>query len=335
MKLVVLWVLCLFSSLAQAAGYAGREDVQAFIAEMQARHALDEAQLTALFAKTRPLPAVLKAIRPPADPGVRSWTTYRNRFIEPRRRAAGLAFWDRYQATLAKAEALSGVPAEIIVAIIGIETFYGRHLGRFETFAALTTLAFDYPPRADLFRRQLEALLLLAREEGRAADSYRGSYAGAIGLPQFLPTSIRAYAVDFDKDDRIDLVGSPEDAIGSVANFLREHGWETGGTVAVRVKVAAGETAHAPLVDAGILPVRRPVEMAAFGVEIPAAAPDAPAALIDLATPGAATEYWLGYQNFYVITRYNRSSFYAMAVWQFAHELKAYRDQSSARTSTP
>jgi membrane-bound lytic murein transglycosylase B len=287
---------------------------------MQARHGFDAAQLGVLFGKTQPIPAVLKAIAPPTDPRVKSWKNYRARFIEPKRTAAGLAFWQRHAGTLAKAEAQTGVPAEIIVAIIGIETIYGKHLGRFDSFAALATLAFDYPPRAELFRRELEALLLLAREESRPPDSYRGSFAGAIGLPQFLPSSIRAYATDFDGDGRIDLTGSPEDAIGSVANFLKIHGWETGGPVAV--KVGADETASQSLLAEGILPRRRPQEMASLGIEIPADAPDAPAALIDLVTPDAPTEYWLGYRNFYVVTRYNRSSFYAMAVWQFAQTLR-------------
>ncbi|MDP3037824.1 MAG: lytic murein transglycosylase, partial [Rhodocyclaceae bacterium] len=185
---------------------------------------------------------------------------------------------------------------------------------------ALATLAFDYPPRADLFRRELEALLLLARDEGRAPDSYMGSFAGAIGLPQFLPSSIRAYAVDFDGNGRIDLTASPADAIGSAANFLKEHGWESGGPIAL--KVGAGGTAAQSIIDEGIKPARRPAEMAAFDIAVPADAPDAPAALIDLVTPAAPTEYWLGYQNFYVITRYNRSSFYAMTVMQFAQTLR-------------
>ena len=327
MKQLAFLLFALISCHLHAGSYATREEVQAFIADMQARHGLDAEQLTVQFAKTRPIPFVLKAIAPPADPRVKSWNNYRARFIEPKRTAAGLAFWQRHAATLAKAEALSGVPAEIIVSIIGIETIYGKHLGRFDTFAALATLAFDYPPRADLFRRELEALLLLARDEKRAPDSYRSSYAGAIGLPQFLPSSIRSYAVDFDGNDRIDLSASPEDAIGSVANFLKVHGWETGGPVAV--KVGADETAAQALIADGILPSRRPQEMASIGVEIPADTPDAPAALIDLVTPDAPSEYWLGYQNFYVITRYNRSSFYAMTVFQFAQALKDLRLQHS------
>lgn len=325
MNRLVFTFLALLSFNLHAGSYAAREDVQAFIADLQARHGFDAEQLTVQFGKARAIPFVLKAIAPPADPRVRSWHDYRARFIEPGRTAAGLAFWQRHAAMLAKAEALAGVPAEVIVAIIGIETIYGKHLGRFDTFAALTTLAFDYPPRANLFRRELEALLLLAREEGRAPDSYRGSYAGAIGLPQFLPSSIRAYAVDFDGDGRIDLTASPDDAIGSVANFLKAHGWETGGPVAV--KVSFNVTAPAALLAEGILPKRHPEEFSAFGAEIPGDAPNAPAALIDLITPDAPTEYWLGYRNFHVITRYNRSSFYAMAVWQFAQALREKRLQ--------
>jgi membrane-bound lytic murein transglycosylase B len=329
-RLLRFLLFCLLLPAAHAQGYAGREDVQAFVAEMQARHGLDADVLAALFARTEPLPAVLKAIAPPTDPRVKSWKNYRARFIDKRRIVAGLDFWQRHAGTLAKAQALTGVPAEVIVAIVGIETFYGRHLGRFETFAALATLAFDYPPRADLFRRELEALLLLARDEGRAPDVYRGSYAGAIGLPQFLPSSIRAYAIDFDRSGAVDLVGSAEDAIGSVANFLKEHGWEEGGPVAVPVKVGPGNTA-ATLIDEGILPVRRPAELADFGIAVPPRAPDAPVALIDLVTPDAATEYWLGYKNFYVITRYNRSSFYAMAVFHFARELAERHHRQESR----
>lgn len=327
MKRLFCCLLLLISLNVYATGYADRKDVQAFIDDMEARHGFDQESLVTLFEKTRQVRTILKAIAPPADPRIRSWRAYRQRFIEPRRIAAGLAFWHRHAATLAKAEALTGVPAEIIVSIIGIETIYGKHLGRFDTFAALTTLAFDYPPRADLFRGELEALLLLARDEGRSPDSYRSSYAGAIGLPQFLPSSIRRFAVDFDGDGVIDLIDSADDAIGSVANFLKEHGWEPGGAIAL--KVSASGTAPDALIAEGILPQRLPKEMLPFGIALPPDTPDSPAALIDLVTPDAPTEYWLGYPNFYVITRYNRSSFYAMAVQQFAQVLKERRNTTN------
>jgi membrane-bound lytic murein transglycosylase B len=311
---------------AGAQPYPERVDVQAFIAEMAERNGFDAAILRHQFGKARPSPAVLKAIAPPADPGVRSWRAYRGRFVEPRRIAGGLAFWQHHATALARAEAIYGVPAEVMVAIIGVETFYGQHTGNFHAFNALTNLAFDYPPRADLFRGELEALLLLAREEQRDPWTYRGSYAGAIGLPQFLPSSQRRYAVDFDRDGHIDLSSSSVDAIGSVGRFLAEHGWQTREEIARTVRVDGDPTA---LIAEGIRPVRLPAEMAAFGVRTEGA-PARPAALIDLTTPDAPTEYRLGFNNFFVLTRYNRSSFYAAAVMDLAERLRAARPETPA-----
>jgi membrane-bound lytic murein transglycosylase B len=314
-------LLFMTATASAAEPYAERADVQAFIAEMVERNGLDRDTLLAKFRKVRFSPAVLKAIMPPADPGVRSWQTYRSHFVEPRHIQGGLAFWRRHATALARAEATYGVPAEIVVAVIGVETFYGRQTGNFHVFNALSNLAFDYPPRAELFRGELEALLLLAREEQRDPWTYRGSYAGAIGLPQFLPSSQRRYAVDFDDDGHIDLSGSSADAIGSVARFLNEHGWLTGEAIALAVQV---DSDPAALVVEGIRPSRLPAEMTEFGVRIDGA-PAQPAALIDLATPGASTEYRLGFNNFFVLTRYNRSSFYAAAVMDLAEALKTAR----------
>lgn len=307
------------TTLATSTDYARREDVRDFIAEVSRRHGFDTVELTSLFHHVRPLPAVLKAIQPPRDPGIRSWQTYRDRFVEPRRIAAGIKFWDQHRDTLSRAETLYGVPPEIIVAIIGVETIYGRHMGRFETFSALSNLAFDYPPRAELFRGELEALLLLAREEGHSPLDYRGSYAGALGMPQFLPSSQRRWAVDFDQDGAVDLRGSSADAIGSVGRFLAEHGWQRGGPILTPATVHGERTAE--LLAEGITPRRLPREMADYGVETEGVT-EAPAALIDYVTPQAETEYRLGYQNFFVITRYNRSSFYATAVADLAAALR-------------
>jgi membrane-bound lytic murein transglycosylase B len=315
-------------ALATAAAYGAqpyvqRDEVHAFIAEMVEEHGFEKRKLQALFAKARPNRVVIKAIAPAADPGIRSWREYRSRFVEPARIGRGLAFWARHADALNRAEAEYGVPAEIIVAIIGVETIYGRHRGQFQAFNALTNLAFDYPPRAELFRRELEALLLLAREDRRDPWSYRSSYAGAIGLPQFLPSSIRSFAVDFDGDRRIDLTASADDAIGSVANFLSRHGWRAADPIACPARVTGDA---AVLIAEGIQPVRLPAEMADFGV----VAEDAlaqPAALIDLVTPMAETEYRLGYNNFFVLTRYNRSSFYAAAVADLAQALRTARDR--------
>lgn len=330
----MLMVIALACALpAQAANYASRDDVRQFIDDMAERHGMDKPALTGLFRETPQLPRVIKAIMPPTDPGIRSWRAYRARFVEPKRIAAGHRFMQRHAVKLGEAEARFGVPKEIIAAIIGIETIYGKHTGRFGTFAALTTLAFDYPPRAALFRRELEELLLLAREEQRSPLDYRGSYAGALGLPQFLPSSLRRYGTDFDGDGHVDLSASVDDAIGSVANFLAGHGWEKGGPIAITVTIG-GDNIQT-LIDDGILPKRSPREWIAAGASLARVGagdtaisgagddfPDRPAALIDLATPNSATEFRVGYGNFFVITRYNRSSFYAAAVMDLAAELR-------------
>ena len=329
MRLLLLLSLALLSCGLRAENYAQRDDVQAFIAEMRARHGFDPDALGELFRHTKPVVAVIKAIMPPRDPAVRSWQAYRGRFVEPKRIAAGRRFMLAHATELAAAEARFGVPTEITAAIIGVETIYGKQLGRFNTFAALTTLAFDYPLRAELFRKELEELLLLAREEDRSPLSYIGSYAGALGLPQFLPSSRRRFAVDFDQDGRIDLTASRADAIGSVANFLVEHGWERDAPIAASVTVS-GDGIQA-LIEEGIAPQRTPGQMESADIRIQKIGagdtpiPDFPAALIDFVTPNAATEYRLGYRNFYVITRYNRSSFYAAAVMDLAAALRALK----------
>jgi membrane-bound lytic murein transglycosylase B len=270
---------------------------------------------------------VLRAIRPAAVPEQqRSWQRYRERFVNARRSEGGQRFWQENEATLQRAEAIYGVPAEIIVAIIGVETEYGRNMGKFSVFEALASLAFYYPPRAAFFRSELEQFLLLARENGISPLDIKGSYAGAIGIPQFMPSSQRHYAVDFDGDDRIDLRNSATDAIGSVARFLQQHGWLAGTPIAVPARIDGDPTA---LVTAGIKPAVPLQELAKQGVVAEGDA-ERPAALIDLVTPDMTTEYWVGFENFYVITRYNRSSFYAMSVFQLAEELREARSRQLA-----
>ena len=303
------------------ANFAERPEVQRFVDTLVAKHGFDKAALLELFRQARFEPDVLKAILPPPTPATRSWQSYRARFIETRRIRKGLEFWQAHDTALRRATQTYGVPAEIIVAIIGIETFYGQNTGRYQTFSALATLAFDYPPRADLFRRELEELLLLARERKTDPLAYTGSFAGALGLPQFLPSSLRRYAVDFDSDGAIDLTGDADDAIGSVANFLSEHGWQKGGAVALPARIKG--SAYTELADGRVDPQYTPSDLAAHGIKAsrPLAA-DVKVALIDLATPDKPTEYWLGFQNFYTITRYNRSSFYAMSVFQLGEKLR-------------
>lgn len=318
-----------------AAGMVENPQVQAFILEMATLHELDANTLQTLFARITPNARVLKLITPSTTPGQRSWQRYRSRFLDDTRIERGVEFWQKNAATLEAASTLYGVPEEIIVAIIGVETIYGRNTGNFNTLEALATLAFYYPPRAEFFRRELEQFLLLARENKTAPEKYKGSYAGALGMSQFMPGSQRHYAVDFDNDGKIDLQNSVADAIGSVAFFLAQHGWKNGAPVAVPVQMGGNlkGTPDPSWLEAGIRPTLLVKSLQEAGVEIDEADPLEKAALIDLVTPDEATEYWLGFDNFYVITRYNRSSFYAMSVYQLALALRQrYAECPSSET---
>ncbi len=327
--LTALLAFALASSVpaSAAAQYAQREDVRQFIADMVDKHGFVRKELSTLFSRARFQPAIIKAITPPIEPRARSWQTYRAMFLTPQRIQAGIEFRERYREPLARAVELYGVPEEIIVAIIGVETVYGRNTGGYRVIDALTTLAFDYPPRAEFFRGELEHYLLYARDAGIDTLGLKGSYAGAIGIPQFMPGSYRRYAVDLDGDGKQDLSGSFADAIGSVANFLKAHGWEAGQPVAYTAQVQGGN--YRKLIDAGIKPTYRWGDLAQFGVSVSGvsasgeALADAPCALIELETPGEASEYLVGLTNFYVLTRYNRSSMYASAVLELAQAVKS------------
>ena len=302
-----------------------------FARELEQRHGFQADELISQFAQTRPNATVLKLIKPPASPLQRSWERYRPRFLNDRRIDGGVRFWQENGGQLTKASALYGVPEEIIVAIIGVETEYGRNMGGFRVFEALATLAFKYPPRAEFFRTELEQFLLLARENNLDPLAVKGSFAGAIGIPQFMPGSQRRYAVDFDGDQRVDLGNSVDDAIGSVGRFLEQHGWLAGQPIAVPAMTAG--TPDEALLQAGIRPSLKAAELAEKGIRAEID-PQATVALIDLVSPGRDTEYWLGFENFYVITRYNRSSFYAMSVFQLAEEIRARMCAEQPSTAT-
>jgi membrane-bound lytic murein transglycosylase B len=302
-----------------------------FARELEQRHGFQADELISHFAQTRPNATVLKLIKPPTSPLQRSWERYRPRFLNDRRIDGGVRFWQENAGQLAKASALYGVPEEIIVAIIGVETEYGRNMGGFRVFEALATLAFKYPPRAEFFRTELEQFLLLARENNLDPLAVKGSFAGAIGIPQFMPGSQRRYAVDFDGDQRVDLGNSVDDAIGSVGRFLEQHGWLAGQPIAVPAMTAG--TPDEALLQAGIRPSLKAAELAEKGIRAEID-PQATVALIDLVSPGRDTEYWLGFENFYVITRYNRSSFYAMSVFQLAEEIRARMCAEQPSTAT-
>ncbi len=306
-------------------GVADRAPVRAFIQTMVEQHRFDEAELIRWFEQVRTSPEVLRLIAP-ARPGFkRSWSVYRARFLDPSRIREGARFWRENEATIQRASQRYGVPPEIIVSIIGVETIYGRMMGEFRVMDALTTLAFEDPRRAEFFRDELASFLLHARDNRIDPFSVRGSFAGAIGIPQFMPSSIRRFAVDFDEDQRIDLRQSNADAIGSVARFLAEHGWRSGEPTHFRVNFEDAQRVQ-PLIEAGIEPRLTIGALAAHGVSSPdAVPPDMPLALIDLPNGDEPTVYALGGPNFYVITRYNRSSFYAMAVIELARRLQADR----------
>ncbi len=302
-----------------------RPDIEAFIADMSAKHGFNADRLRTLFARLAPRPAILRAMTSPST--ARPWHEFRPRYVEPRRIEAGVRFWTENAAALARAREQFGVPEEIIVATIGIETLYGRQIGNVKVLEALATLAFDYPRRAEYFRAELEAYLLLAREQGWDPAAIRGSYAGAMGLPQFMPSSYQKFALDFDEDGARNLWRGATDAIGSVANYYRSYGWEDGAIPAVPVSLDA--SASAVLETTEVLPQRTIGDyMQAGATPLAAVSPDTKAALIKLETE-AGPEYWLGLQNFYVITRYNRSVNYAMAVLELS---RAIRGRMSSAT---
>jgi membrane-bound lytic murein transglycosylase B len=306
-----------------AASYSARPEVQAFMRELAQRHGFQEKALKRVFSRVQRVEPVLEAISRPAE-RVRSWEEYRAVLVTERRIAEGVEFWRRYSRTLERAQRKYGVAPEYVVAIIGVETFYGRNTGNWRVVDALTTLAFDYPPRAGFFRSELENYLLLARDAGVDVFSMRGSYAGAMGIPQFMPSSARSYAVDFDGNGKIDLQKSRSDAIGSVANFLKLHGWQRDADVLLEARVAGD--AWRAYADGRLEPKHSLVALREAGIEFDSPQPaGAAAALIELVSAERPSDYRIGLRNFYVITRYNRSALYAAAVADLARELrKAY-----------
>lgn len=308
--------------------YAEREDVRAFITEMSTQHGFDTQELERWFASARFQPKVVELMsRPILEPP--KWFEYAPQFLAPERVNAGVAFWNAYAPALARAESETGVPAEVIVSILGIETYYGRFAGSHRVIDALATLAFDYPRRSTFFRGELKEFLLLSREQGFSPLSVKGSFAGAMGLPQFMPGSYRRYAVDFDQTGRTDLFDSAEDAIGSVANYLARHDWQRGQPALLPARIAPEQ--HDSIVrrlDGGLSERRLASMWAADGVT-PVAWPGVvgpePFGLLLLEESNSESSYWIAGHNFYVITRYNRSRLYATAVWQLAQAIRAAR----------
>ncbi len=310
---------------ASADVFSERAEVQQFVEAMVDRHGFDAEALNQLFAQARPC---LSAARTMTDQAVQPlpWPRYRSHFVNGWNIRHGVRFWRQHAAVLARARQIYGVPEEVIVAIIGVETRYGKTRPRFPEFDTLATLAFDYPRRAEFFRAELEQYLLLMREERRDPRSAKGSFAGAMGIPQFMPSSYRSYAVDFNRDGRRDLSGSAADAIGSVANYLRAYGWQAGQPVVVRARLPdEAEQGLGTYVSTSLKPEWRVEELQSLGL-VPAErlSPSVQAALLAIEGEGGR-EYWLGFDNFYAITRYNRSLHYALAVYQLGREIRSAR----------
>ena len=305
------------------------KDVQQFMGDMEQKHGVPIAEMEQLFLELRYIDAAVQLVKP-APPGKpKNWQAYSSRFIEPIRINAGVNFWNANRATLERAEALYGVPAEIIVGIIGVETIYGRDMGKFRVLDVLATLAFAYPltPNRDarmaFFRSELETAIVSARQSGLDPLALTGSYAGAVGLPQFMPSNIYKLGVDFDGDGLVDLRNSPADAIGSVANFLVAHGWKRDAEEKlVYPATVSPERAWEKYIGGGLEAQHRSEELLAAGVHPDADLPPALYGLVDLQNGSEPTEYWVGSNNFFSITKYNRSYFYAMSVIELGKAVK-------------
>jgi membrane-bound lytic murein transglycosylase B len=298
---------------------AQREDVRAFVGEMAAEHGFEAGELARMFEQVEPQPSVVELISKPAERS-RPWHEYREMFLTGRRIGRGVEMAQVHSDALARAET-RGVPASVLLAITGVETFYGENVGRQRVIDSLATLAFDYPPRATFFRNQLEEFLLMSREESLDPLAPVGSYAGAMGIPQFMPSSVRAYAVDGDGDGRRNLWTDWNDVFASVANYLVAHGWRSGEPVMTPADVTGADLSG---IEFGKVDLTETVgSLRRRGVSFETSLPaDAPAVLLVL-TGRSGPEFRVGFTNFYAITRYNRSQMYASAVSDLADSIAA------------
>lgn len=295
-----------------------REDIRAFIDEVSRRNDIDRDALQKLIANAEPQPKIIERMNKPAE-RVLAWWEYRNRFITEKRIADGVKFWQEHKEVLDRVSAERGVPAEYLVAIMGVETVYGAVTGHDRVLDALATLAFDYPPRATFFRSELEQFVLLTREEAIDPLTALGSYAGAMGVPQFMPSSYRRYAVDGDADQKRNLWANIDDVVASIANYFRENGWQTGGPVVTEAYLDP----EAPFViDTRNLELNETVQsLNAKGVQVKIGAPAETPVLLISAEQQDGPAYRVGFANFQVITKYNRSARYAMAVNDLAQAI--------------
>jgi membrane-bound lytic murein transglycosylase B len=308
--------------------YLSRPDVRLFIDLVSEEHGIEISDLERILGDVRYTPAAVRLIGPvpsSAPSPARSYSRYRTKFLTPELISAGSRFWSLHAKDLARAEAEFGVPSEVILGILGVETAYGRNTGSFRAIDALATIAFDGERRQAYFREELKELLLLARDTGIDPLAIKGSYAGAVGLPQFMPSSYRRYAVDYDGDGAIDLLGSPADAIGSVASYMKAFGWVPGEEPAAPVRLLPGSE---PVLVSGLDRVHDLLEVQGKGVVF--SGRDPPPGLVsifELPTPGKPSKFVAGFTNFEVVTRYNRSTFYASAVLELANAIQKAHGQ--------
>jgi len=320
-------LISFFCATATFADYSKHELVAEFIDEMVVEDNFDRTELEALFRQVEKKQSILNAISRPAERTL-TWGGYRNIFLKQPRIDGGVDFWHDHADVLAKAEKEFGIPAEIIISIIGVETLYGGNTGSYRVMDALSTLAFDYPRRAPFFRSELRHFLILAREQNKQPLDLKGSYAGAMGLGQFMPSSYREYAADYEQDGFIDIWANRSDAIWSVANYLRRHHWKAGDMITVGATV--DKNINTEVLNQSLKP-----ELSLAQLKIAGIVPNSGAfPETDLATAmeletEQGTEYWIGLHNFYVITRYNHSKLYAMAVYQLAEEIRAGYEHSA------
>jgi membrane-bound lytic murein transglycosylase B len=322
--------------------YGRRDDVLAFAAQVADERGLDRAWVEDQLSRARYLPSVAKAIMPGPPGSAKNWAAYRARFIEPKRLAAGVRWWQDHAAALEDAQQRYGVPPELVVGIIGVETFYGRMTGNYRVLDSLATLAFDFPTgrsdRSAFYRSELRAYLVWCALEGRDADTVRGSFAGAIGWPQFMPSSLLKYAVDFDHDGHVDLSAGGDDVVGSVASYLATFGWQRDMPLYFPVLPPLDIEARARLVAADIVPSFTAAQLTDAGAQLPDAARafDGKLAFVELQNGDSPASYVAGTHNFYVVTRYNWSAYYAMAVIDLAAALEREMALApAARTLAP
>jgi len=324
--LLLVSLVCSLSAAAQTVNSSART---AFIDKMVAQHKFDRAALTSLLDEAVIDKTILDTMARPAERVV-PWFEYRKIFLTEERIAAGARFWGEHADTIQQVADRYGVAPEMIVSIVGIETYFGTRMGRYRVLDALATLAFAYPPRSEFFTSELESFLLLTREESVDPKAALGSYAGAMGAGQFIPSSYRAYAVDVDADGKRDLWSNWNDALGSVANYFAKHGWKAGEPVmerAIRSESFAGpEPSNKLTLDGTVGSVTQLGYV--FTTTLPTNAPAAP---YSYEAEGGGSEYWIGYHNFAVVTRYNRSTKYALAAFQLSEAIRArYRETVAA-----